>query len=184
MTDNKLTDAEIKKALECCSVQGHFVCDECPAWVDSHCIGTHKQTLDLINRLQARVEKCEKVEHFADKTIATLQAEIERLLQKTQRPQDADPMDFCGVLCDFSEELITKAKAEARKEFAERVSREIIEAIISNDKAITERESKHKVNRYEDNFCAMCDGKVIALSGIKSFVDNLLIEMESEKNVD
>ena len=79
----------------------------------------------------------------------------------------------------FLEELKT-AKSEARKEFAERINREIIEAIISNDKAIAERERKHNVNRYEDNFCAMCDGKVVALSGIKSFIDNLLKELAGD----
>lgn len=47
------------------------------------------------------------------------QAEIEKI-------RSADPMDFCGVLCDFSEELINKAKAEAIKEFAERL-KEIIQ---------------------------------------------------------
>lgn len=52
MPDKKLTDKEIVKALECCSVQKHFVCNECPAWVNSKCIGTHKAVLDLINRLQ------------------------------------------------------------------------------------------------------------------------------------
>lgn len=35
-----------------------------------------------------------------------------------------DPMDFCGVLCDYAEELIDKAKAEAYKEFAERLKEE------------------------------------------------------------
>ena len=30
-------------------------------------------------------------------------------------------MDFCGVLCNYAEELIDKAKAEAYKEFAERL---------------------------------------------------------------
>ena len=83
MPDKKLTDAEIVKALECCSVQGHFVCDECPAWVDSNCIGTHKQTLDLINRLQAeneRLKKCRKDEVYKivsaiDKVICETKAE-------------------------------------------------------------------------------------------------------------
>ncbi len=37
---------------------------------------------EYINRLQAKVEKCEKVEHFADKTIATLQAENSNLQEK------------------------------------------------------------------------------------------------------
>lgn len=69
---------------------------------------------------------------------------------------------------------------EAITEFAEKVNREITEAIISNDDAITEREKKHGVNRYEDNFCAMCDGKIIALGGIKSFINELVKERLGE----
>lgn len=81
MTDKQLTDNEIKKALECCSNDcckaecfGYFMTgtNECTTLLA-------KNALDLINRLQAQIEKLEKVEHFADKTIATLQAENERL---------------------------------------------------------------------------------------------------------
>ena len=53
------------------------------------------------------------------KDLTSSKAEVERL----QRPQDADPMDFCGVLCNFAEELIAKAKTEAYKEFAKRLIR-------------------------------------------------------------
>ena len=89
-----MTDNEIKKALEWCCNSGR--CKECPhSCLDNGNI--EELALDLINRQKA---------------------EIERLLQKLQRPQDADPMDFCGVLCDFAEGLIAKAKAEAYKEFA------------------------------------------------------------------
>ena len=35
--------------------------------------------------------------------------------------EQATTNDFCGVLCDFAESLVAKAKAEAIKEFAERV---------------------------------------------------------------
>ena len=70
---NKLTDTEItikalKELLEVMLCEG-----------DLQSSATISHAIDLINRLQARVEKCEKVEHFADKTIATLQAENERL---------------------------------------------------------------------------------------------------------
>ena len=83
MTDKKLTDKEIVKGLEYlkkCN-NNEIDCDTCSLSVFfALCpekIG--ELALDLINRLQARVKKCEKVEHFADKTIATLQAENERL---------------------------------------------------------------------------------------------------------
>lgn len=38
---------------------------------------------------------------------------------------DADPMDFCGVPCNFTEECIKKAKAEAYKEFFEFIHNEL-----------------------------------------------------------
>lgn len=71
---------------------------------------------------------------------------------------------------------LDQLKSEAIKEFAEKVLNEIREAIISNDKAIKEREEKHNVNRYEDNFCSMCDGKIRALGGIRYFINNLVKE--------
>lgn len=47
-------------------------------------------------------------------------AEIERY--KSVLPYlEHQNMDFCGVLCDFAEELINKAKADAIKEFAKRL---------------------------------------------------------------
>ena len=42
-----------------------------------------------------------------------------------------DPMDFCGVVCNYAEELIEKAKSEAYKEFAERLLRKA--NLIRND---------------------------------------------------
>lgn len=86
--------------------------------------------------------------------INRLEAENERLLQKTQRPPDVDPMDFCGVLCDFAEGLIKKAKAKAYKEFAERLK------------------EKSKFN------IGLIYGKVIYFEDI----DNLLKEMVGEDN--
>lgn len=107
MPDKNLTVNEIVKACEVCACVHGKSCEPCPYYKNSgkaNCLQMRKDALDLINRLQA---------------------ENERLLRKTQRPQDADPMDFCGVLCDFAEGLIVKAKAKAYKEFAERLNKEI-----------------------------------------------------------
>ena len=49
--------------------------------------------------------------------IKRLKAENERLVNIPPK----DPMDFCGVVCNYAEELIEKAKSEAVKEFAERL---------------------------------------------------------------
>ena len=75
---DKLTDSEIKKALEVC-IDGY--CRGC-CYGDTdqrHCRDDLMQeALDLINRQSSRIEKLEKVEHFADKTIESLKAEVER----------------------------------------------------------------------------------------------------------
>ena len=71
-----------------------------------------KKLLDLINRYEEIVKKCEKVEHFADKTIATLQAENERL--KWER----------DAYIEIQNTAIAEAKAKAIKEFAERLKEE------------------------------------------------------------
>lgn len=43
--------------------------------------------LGLINRLQARVKKCEKVEHFADKTIEAVKKENEKQKAEIEHQQ-------------------------------------------------------------------------------------------------
>ena len=87
MTDKKLTDAEIVKALECC-YHIETDCEFCPLYTTKECSKVIlDSTINLINRLQKIVEKCEKVEHFADKTIAALQAENEELKQIAEHQQ-------------------------------------------------------------------------------------------------
>ena len=93
-----MTDNEIIKALECCSSPKVNACDDCP--FHKRCYENNewleKQAIDLINRQKA---------------------EIERLTV----PKELIDDDFCGVVCEFAEELIEKAKAEVVKEFAERL---------------------------------------------------------------
>lgn len=59
MTDKKLTDKEIVKALECCSEEDK--CKECPYYNKGNfkCLNYKffKDLLDLINRLQAENER-------------------------------------------------------------------------------------------------------------------------------
>ena len=70
----------------------------------------------IINRLQARVEKAEKVEHFADKTIATLQAENEKLKK--------DKENLAYSFANAVGQKMT-AKAEAYKECIGKAKSEI-----------------------------------------------------------
>lgn len=93
-----------------------------------------KATLDLINRQKAEIERLEKVEHFADKTIATQQAEIERLKTLNSKleaenysfkvKERENPLEMALLIDEQAEQLKT-AKAEAIKEFAERLKEEI-----------------------------------------------------------
>ena len=129
MPDKKLTDSEIVKALECL-VKGK--CPECPYFISYPCGECRKMlnsVLDLINRLQVRVEKLEKVEHFADKTIATLQAENERLKEGLPISasfifEKAQLDELLTRTVEVESKFKNKIKAEAYKEFAERVKLE------------------------------------------------------------
>lgn len=68
MTNKKLTDEEVIKALECCNAKGQ--CKQCPCWLGrGKCIAQSmlRGSLDLINRQQAEIERlkaknCEVVE--------------------------------------------------------------------------------------------------------------------------
>ena len=101
--DKKLTDNEIKKALECCVKETH-TCLECPYTEFGQCeFLVMKDALDLINRLEAeneRLTKCRK-------------EEVEKLMSAIDK-------------------VITEAKSEARKEFAER----LCEDRVSNDNVV------------------------------------------------
>ena len=82
MTDNKLTDNEIIKGIECCASRT-FRCDECcyaPFKFNECTPHILNDALDLINRQKA---------------------EIERLLQKLQQPQTEVIKDFAERLKDI-----------------------------------------------------------------------------------
>lgn len=113
---NKLTDTEIKKALKICSTKG-VSCKECPAFVKvdrSNCKQVLLGALNIINRQETLIEKLEKVEHYADKTIATQKAEIEQLTK--------DKENFAYSLANAVGQKMT-VKAEAYKEFADKIKK-------------------------------------------------------------
>jgi len=163
--EKKLTDKEIVKALKC--LLELVLVEGCLQRAK-----TISKALDLINRLQADKEGLINGQETLQKYITTLQAENERLKNTLDDVLDRQP-----ILVERSEKY---AKAEAYKEFAEKVCDEITDAIINNGKVIKERIEKHNVNRLEDNFCCMCDGKIMALGGIEYFIKNLLKELTGE----
>ena len=114
MTDKKLTDNEIVKALECCNKNDCRTCPYGKYNVTGWCCmpKARKDALDLINRLQA---------------------ENERLKSHIQEGID---------LAKQIPEMLTLTKAEAYKEFAERLKEKGIKVIGCNafDKVIPSNE--------------------------------------------
>jgi hypothetical protein len=122
VTDNnvgKITDEEIKKALECCCENN--VCNECPLdylTFSSECASKLSiNALDLINRQKAEIERLTTLAELGNKRAndyrvmrdraVKAEKEIERLMQIIE--------DKGGLI------LIEYAKSEAYKEFAERL---------------------------------------------------------------
>lgn len=112
MPDKKLTDSEIVKALECCGCSAN-VCDDCPittALKDDCKCGEYLATnaLDLINRLQAENERVE--------TLNSDLVEIQDIRKKVNLALIAENAELTTAY--------KTAKAEAYKEFAERLKTE------------------------------------------------------------
>ena len=142
-----MTDNKIIKALENEVKSTEYVDSDYCDGVDLTLI---KSAINLINRQKAQLaDERAKIEICAE-TISRQDAEIERLKGISVSPSK-DSMDFCGVLCDYAEELIDKAKSEAYKEFAQ----------IIKDKWFD--------NRYDSPDIDFDD-----------FIDNLLKEMEGD----
>ena len=102
---NKLTPEDIKKALECCKPENDEGCLNCPLSdipVEECSDILHTETINLINRQQAEIER--------------LKINFENL-QKTSK--------YWKDKCDELVEELTTAKSEAIKEFAERLKSDI-----------------------------------------------------------
>lgn len=72
------------------------------------------------------------------------------------------------------------AKAEACREFAQKIKEEIKEAYDSNIEVLNEHFEKHR-GCFNDTFVGIIEGKNNALLGLSDFIDNLLKEMVSEE---
>jgi hypothetical protein len=113
MPDKKLTDKEIVKALECCSTY-KGKCTDCPAFVKvdrSNCKQVLLGAIEIINRLEARIGIYETCNARKDEAIKHLEAENERLKETLNIELE-----------NFATEYDNKIKAEAYKEFAERLN--------------------------------------------------------------
>ena len=104
MTNKEFTDEEITKAVECCS-DPCAICDECPLYcVGANCpsFELHRYALDLINRQKAEIERLKEC-------------------PKCVYEYDDEVMEYCvqGPCPNFK--TVEQIKAEAYKEFAERL---------------------------------------------------------------
>lgn len=131
---NGLSDSEIVKALECCSMQSYPACCECPyheQYSNKGCITKRNADIaDLINRQKAEIDGLQQLVNLSidmqnemtdtiinlEELLAEKNAEIERLedlLKRHQRNTDRIRL--------ITAETAKKIKAEAYKEFAERL---------------------------------------------------------------
>ena len=105
MTDKKVTDEEIIKAVECCS-DPCVICDECPLYcVGANCSSfeLHRYALDLINRQKSEIKRLQK------------------------------EVNLVSIQFQDLQERTDEIKLEAYKEFAERLKRSTVTAVIGNE---------------------------------------------------
>lgn len=154
LTDVTETDNEVIKALECC--QDEMGCGRCPLFNEEKgtCKGAkgriEKDTLDLINRLKSELfEKTEQLE--------TAKAENESLesLSKHHR-----------ILINELNNGIAEARAEAYKEFAEKLKQDI-----KNHRLEMNMNGLKGTHRTDD----------MTYETIIEYIDNLLKELVGEK---
>ena len=110
-----MTDEQIVKALECCIQVDWDVCTVCPFYdCEEGCLSgdLRREALDIIKRQQAEIEELKKVGNKIDSLglVATLIDQRERLARAKN-------------------EWERKVRAEAVREFAERLTDRICESI-------------------------------------------------------
>lgn len=152
---DKLTDAEVKKALECCVGDNDGKnCFDCPLWEIDDC---QEQllldALDLINRLQAENERLKSDVSVSRDAYMSMKDRYEYEKEKVEKAKQK---------CIDIGKALKNAKTEAYKEFAERLKTEFSQY---------QREYRNVLN--DEGACAM----IIAKKG----VDNLLKELVADE---
>ena len=162
MTDMKFTDEEIITGLECCiSAITAEACAGCPFNKQKLCDkdqwALERYTIDLINRQKAEIERLKEC-------------------PKCVYEYDGETMEYCvqGPCSNFK--TVKQIKAEAYKEFAEKVNEEIKKAYNNNSGVLREHLEKHK-EKPNFEFVAAIQGKMNTLLGLDDFIDNLLKEL-------
>ena len=122
-----MTDNEIIKALECCTNEDGANCEQCTLddlnRNDCYSIILHKHSLDLINRLKSDYEALQAIEekeHQYCKNVceSRYKAEIKRLMLQKNLIAAENELHKMGA-----SDLVLRHRAEAIKEFAERLKK-------------------------------------------------------------
>ena len=131
-----MTDKEIIKALECC-VKAPYCSKktDCPYKGIDDCVKKHTlDALDLINRQQAEIEEYKRIAEYQQSLnvkrhfkLKEKEAEIERLEKLAKDRADVNFEKIVGVVDRASADI----KAEAIKEFAERLKESSIDVDVS-----------------------------------------------------
>ena len=174
---NKLTDAEVKKALEW-HLNGENHCDGCPLVkiknTTTYCVDVLMQeALDLINRQEGVNEKNENIIRIADKTIATLNAENEVLerrnttLEKLAEHRKKAIFERVERNLELRKELKTaNAENESLKAEVERLKREL-NLVIENSLS----------TRFPH--CVLCDDTAILTKNLEGY-DKFIADIKAE----
>ena len=109
MTDKKLTDLEIVKALEICMDMNKRECSQCYCYHKIPCTNAlKKDVLTLINRLQEENENYSKNNQQMTSDILKLYKELEQVKAENERFKNS-----------WKADVILTIRTEAYKEFAE-----------------------------------------------------------------
>ena len=141
MPDKKLTDAEIKKALECC-MKLTPDCDDCPYWGVrdfGNCFDFAGQdALDLINCLQAENKRLSTLAELGNTRANDYRVMRDRALKAEAKNERLKNQVMCiGNECDAYKDIletsVTEAKSEAYKEFDELLKEDCLSYPLEKD---------------------------------------------------
>lgn len=125
-----MTDNDIIKALECCGIKGQYICeDDCPMLNNgiksiSICRRELKlSALDLITRQKAEIKRLTvlaKLGNMRANDYREMRNKLKNANAEIERLQKA--IEVVDIMEEQHKRYVEKAKAEAIKEFAERLS--------------------------------------------------------------
>ena len=122
MADNKLTDAEIKKALECCKTGD---CEKCPFYgTKEDCeVELPEEAINLINRKDAEIERLKAPKFLLENSLS--EKEISKILKNSRVgvipniQYSVRRIDEDGIKAEAYKDLAEKLKAKKKRAYFE-----------------------------------------------------------------